>query len=119
MLGQRLDQQMSLKKISNVKMGEFVGVSDTIVGRWKKGKAFPTSENLSKIADCLGCSADYLLGRTDEVSVGQADSCLSDDEKELIDYFRSLGKIGRRHVLTFAENEVSAEAEKGAGAVIA
>lgn len=32
---------------------------------WKKGKAKPSAEALSKIADYFDVSVDYLLGRTD------------------------------------------------------
>ena len=96
-----------------------IGISSGVITKWKNEGTMPNADTLLKLAERFDCSTDYLLGLTEEIKYNQADSRLSDDEKELIGYFRSLGKIGRRHVLTFAENEVSAEAEKGAGAVIA
>ena len=92
MLALRLDQMMSTMKISNVKMGQVAGVSDTIVGRWRTGKANPSSDNLLKIVDCLGCSADYLLGRTDLVNGNSA--ALADDEQWFVDKFRGLDEDG-------------------------
>ena len=79
------------------------------------------ADSLGRIADVLTCSVDYLLSRTDSVKLFSSvpDISLTDDEQELLQYFRSLGKIGRRHVLTFAENEVNGESEKGAASTIA
>lgn len=51
------------------------GIPQTVFSEWKRK---PTSNiyacNLVKIADFLGCSVDYLLGRTDapEVNGGQS-----------------------------------------------
>ncbi len=41
------------------------GISQGTMNEYKNGKKFPTIQNLTKIADCLDCSVDYLLGRTD------------------------------------------------------
>lgn len=92
MLAVRLDQMMSMMKISNVKMGQVAGVSDTIVGRWRSGKAKPSSDNLLKIVDCLGCSADYILGRTDSVNGNSV--ALGEVEQWFLDKFRELDEDG-------------------------
>ncbi len=42
-----------------------IGVSNAICTKWKKTGVIPNGETLEKIADCLDCSVDYLLGRTD------------------------------------------------------
>lgn len=41
-----------------------IGLSSATTTKWKNG-AIPNGEALIKIADFLGCSVDYLLGRTD------------------------------------------------------
>ncbi len=41
-----------------------IGVSTAIATKWKNG-TIPNGETLTKIADYLDCSVDYLLGRTD------------------------------------------------------
>ena len=41
-----------------------IGVSTAIATKWKNGTT-PNGETLTKIADYLDCSVDYLLGRTD------------------------------------------------------
>ena len=40
-----------------------IGVSTAIATKWKNGTI--PNETLTKIADYLDCSVDYLLGRTD------------------------------------------------------
>ncbi len=47
-----------------------VGLSSATATKWKNG-AIPNGEALIKIADYLGCSIDYLLGRTDNPDVNQ------------------------------------------------
>lgn len=117
----RLNAMMIEMNISNVKMGESVGATDAMVGRWRKGEAVPKADKLGRIADVLECSADYLLGRSDDpVPGGKEDPVkLSEDELELLTYFRGLTGKGKRHVLNFAESEADAEAEKGEGSTIA
>lgn len=41
-----------------------IGLSTATATKWKNG-SIPNGEALSKIADYLDCSVDYLLGRTD------------------------------------------------------
>ena len=45
-----------------------IGLSTATATKWKNG-AVPNGEALSKIADYLDCSVDYLLGRTDTPQV--------------------------------------------------
>lgn len=96
------------------------GLGGNTMSHLDNGKSI-AADSLGKIADVLTCSVDYLLGRTENSKVANdiSKESLTDDEVELIQYFRALGKVGRRHVLSFAENEVNTEAEKGTGAVIA
>lgn len=77
--------------------------------------SMPKCDTLAKIADQLGCSVDYLLGRTDEISKSEAQE-LSDDEKWLISKFRELDPDGVVAVrgAVLAEHRRSA-AEKGTG----
>lgn len=47
-----------------------IGLSTATATKWKNG-AIPNGEALSKIADYLDCSVDYLLGRTDNPEVNR------------------------------------------------
>lgn len=55
----------------------------------KAGGSYPRIEGIVAIAEQLGCSVDYLLGRTDDPALSQLD--LTDDEyQRVIEYARFL-----------------------------
>lgn len=53
-------------KLSQEKFGELAGVSQRTVAFWEAGERMPSHATISTLADRLGVSVDYLLGRTDE-----------------------------------------------------
>ena len=63
---------MKERNISAYRLAKETGISESLFSKWEKN---PTSKissiNLVKIADYLGCSIDYLLGRTDNPEVNQ------------------------------------------------
>lgn len=63
---------MQNNNISAYKLAKETGISESLFSKWKKN---PTSEisssNLMKIANCLGCSIDYLLGRTNNPDINK------------------------------------------------
>lgn len=64
-----VDILFSLLEKRNIKQSDLskaTGISTGNISDWKKGKSFPSAEKLVLIADFLGCSTDYLLGRIDE-----------------------------------------------------
>lgn len=66
--------------------------------------SFPKSDTLARIADYLGCSVDYLLGRP-------ADG-ISPEEQTLLDLFRACSDVDRAQLLDLAE--LYAERERAA-----
>lgn len=75
MFWERFYSSCADKGLSPNALGKMIGVSSGIITKWKSG-ALPNGENLIKIADCLDCSVDYLLGRTDrpELEIRKAPS---------------------------------------------
>lgn len=64
-------------------------LSKNTLSSMKAGGYFPRIEGIAAIADQLGCSVDYLLGRTDDPTLSQLD--LTDDEyQRVIQYARFL-----------------------------
>ena len=60
-LAQILNNLMESKSISAYKMSKDTGISDQLIGYWKKGEKLPSAENLMIISNYLGVSIDYLL----------------------------------------------------------
>lgn len=52
------------KGISQADLGKMIGTSGDVVGRYERGAITPSVEVVSKIADALEVSVDYLLGKT-------------------------------------------------------
>ncbi len=46
-------------------VAEATGISAGNISDWKKGRSYPTASKMIVLADYLGCSIDYLCGRTD------------------------------------------------------
>lgn len=102
--------------IAKQSMMKEIGLGQNTLANMKT--SFLKSDSLALIADYLGCSTDYLLGRTQQEKTAQ-DSLdqLSEDERELVEIFRSLDKAGRRRLLVAADDErVRSEANRGTAA---
>jgi transcriptional regulator with XRE-family HTH domain len=52
------------KGLSQADLGKMIGTSGDVVGRYERGDISPSVEVVSKIADALEVSVDYLLGKT-------------------------------------------------------
>ena len=59
-------------------VGKKVGISSATITQWKQG-AVPAGDNLSKIADELDCSVDYLLDRTENPQSHKSQSLTTGD----------------------------------------
>lgn len=64
--------------ISQAELARRLGVSPGAVGNWESGTRLPDAEMLSRIADALGCTVDYLLGREE---MSEKPSATDDDIK--------------------------------------
>lgn len=53
------------------KVSKATGISSGNIGDWKRGRSAPSASSLIVLADCLDCSIDYLLGRTDNPEVNR------------------------------------------------
>ncbi|SPS04295.1 helix-turn-helix domain-containing protein [Latilactobacillus sakei] len=66
MLFERVKELAENKKISLLSLNEKAGLGKNAIYKWKTQN--PSIENLQKVADVLGVSIDYLLGKTDNPS---------------------------------------------------
>lgn len=47
--------------LTQMAVARSLGVSDSAVNQWEKGKTFPKTEQLPKLAKLYGCTVDELL----------------------------------------------------------
>jgi transcriptional regulator with XRE-family HTH domain len=62
----RLRSLRNSKGLSQKVLAEAMGITEAGYQNYEVGRRLPTFEKLLAICNALGCSADYLLGRTDK-----------------------------------------------------
>lgn len=86
-LSQMLDKLMTEKDISAYKISKSTGISDRLIGYWRKGEKLPGAENLLTIANYFDVSVDYLLTGQEKNSSSLK---LTDEEQEILKLFNML-----------------------------
>ncbi|MGN0470485.1 MAG: helix-turn-helix domain-containing protein [Acutalibacteraceae bacterium] len=98
-LYQILDNLMTTLDLTAYKISKETGISDRLIGYWRKGDKLPGAENLITLANYFGISVDYLLGRTDEPSINTGDS-ISEVSKSSSDDCNSGADEQEQHLLS-------------------
>ena len=62
-IGTRLQKLLQEKDISQRELSERIGVTDVTVSRYVRGERVPKADIATKIAQALGTTTDYILGR--------------------------------------------------------
>jgi transcriptional regulator with XRE-family HTH domain len=78
------------KSLSQADLGKMIGTSGDVIGRYERGDITPSIDVVTKIADALEVSIDYLIGKTnlqlDKQAVKRIEdiSNLPDDNKTFV-----------------------------------
>ena len=75
----RLKKIRNVKKLSQKEFADYLGVSFGAYKKWEYEERTPDIDSLVKIADKLGINADWLLGRTDYITI----LCKDEDIKKI------------------------------------
>ena len=59
----RFKEVLKYYKVSRYKLQQMTGIAESVMRYWVQGKTVPTITNIVKIAQALGCTVDFLLGR--------------------------------------------------------
>ena len=62
----RLNEFMILHNLTTPKLAETLGASDTALNELKRGAHYPSTEIFFALLTYFNCSADYLLGLSDD-----------------------------------------------------
>lgn len=94
----RLKEARTAKKLSQSKLAGLVGVHVTNISRYERGENKPTSEVLSKLAEALGVSADYLMsGSLNDI----AQTNILD--RDLLDQFKQIDQLSENKKMIVKE----------------
>lgn len=83
---ERLAKLMSLRNLTQKELATRANITESAISYYVKGVRTPSGEILTRIAECLSTSTDYLLGRTEEYDV-------QPENKELKCLQRNLSKL--------------------------
>ena len=87
----RLKELREEKNLTQWDVANGIQTSQRNIGRWENGEVIPSADAVVKLADYFEVSADYLLGRTDDLGAFVPPrSDLSQDEQQLLHCFREL-----------------------------
>lgn len=100
-----LDNYMTTHKITNYKMSQDTGISDSLIGYWRRGKRNPTLDNLIAISNYLNLSIDSLVKGLENNSIMSAFH-FSDDELELMNAYKNLDSRGKHRIHTVIYEEL-------------
>lgn len=74
-VGKRIRQERNKLKITQEKLAEFAGLTESYIGQIERGNKNPSLESLINISNVLGVTVDYLL---QDVSVVKSNSLLDE-----------------------------------------
>lgn len=103
--GSRVLQRRKQLNLSQEELALRIGVSQHQISKYERGKNNPTAEVLNALADALGTTTDWLLGRTEITDLpirGTGD--LDDLELKLIRLIREKPRDERMKYVDFLED---------------
>ena len=84
----RLKEARTKKRLSQSELANTVGVHVTNISRYERGENKPTTQELSKLADALDVTTDFLMsGSANEVAEGNI------SDKELLSLFKRVNTL--------------------------
>lgn len=107
----RIKEARKMKGLTQEQLAEMLDFEQVTLSTWELGKREPKIETLIKIANICDVTLNFLLGIDDSETITESD--LTEDEQEVIEYFRASDKKGKRRILVFAEQQVAQAIEGG------
>ncbi|MGQ5486730.1 S24 family peptidase [Photobacterium damselae] len=68
-ISSRIKAQRKELKLSQKKLANLVGVTTSAISQWEREETTPKGENLLNLASALSCSAEWLVGKKQQITV--------------------------------------------------
>lgn len=106
MFADRLKQVRQLRGHTQDSLADKMNTPKNNISRWEQGKYEPSAEQLTKLAQALEVSTDYLLGLVDDIHGHLTFADLSPEESRLISAVRGTEIVeAMRLLIAFSEVE--------------
>ena len=103
MFAEKFGNILQEKQLTAYKVAKDLGISQGLMGEYKRGEKIPTVVNLIKIADYLDVSVDYLIGRETNASASVPVKETSKDFDNLHNEISKLTPKKRKQAEQFVE----------------
>jgi transcriptional regulator with XRE-family HTH domain len=85
--GERLKIAREEKGLTQQQLADLAGLDKTQISRYEHEKHDPSTRILETLADLVGVSTDYLLGRSDDPVKRYGDGELNDEQLTILETF--------------------------------
>lgn len=99
----RIKKLREEKKLSQRALAKQIGASPKAVNFWESGQVEPSAKFICALCDAFECTADYLLGREDDLGNVNVMRELSADEKLWLERFSKLNTKQRGEAMNYVE----------------
>lgn len=89
LIAQRIAERRAAKNLKQGDLARLTGISQSQISRYEAGDSVPTPDNLNALAQVLEVTPGYLTGFEDDVTSLITPGGLTEDERALIDAYRS------------------------------
>lgn len=100
----RLNQLMTEKNISQNKLAEMTGITQSSISDWANGKYKPRQDKVYLLSEALKVSPAYLLGYTDNENLDQ--NTPKKDNSKIDRLYNQLNDEGKEKVITYTQDLV-------------
>ena len=87
------------KGLSQREMAALLKISQGTYNNWENGRTQPSIEQLISLAVIFDVSVDYLIGNAEEISSVHFGEMITQEEKLLLKYYRSLDEEAKAALL--------------------
>lgn len=99
----RIKQLREEKGLSQRAIAAKISANPKTVNFWERGVSEPSSGFIIALADVFECTADYVLGREDDMGRVNVLRGLDEGEQRLLATFSKLSPKGKEELVRFAE----------------
>ena len=100
----RLNQLMTEKNISQNKLAEMTGITQSSISDWANGKYKPRQDKVYLLSEALKVSPAYLLGYSDNKNLDQ--NAPKKDNSKIDRLYNQLNDEGKEKVITYTQDLV-------------
>ena len=100
----RLNQLMTENKISQNKLAEMTGITQSSISDWTNGKYKPRQDKVYLLSEALKVSPAYLLGYSDNKNLDQKK--LKNDTSKIDKLFNQLNDEGKKKAIAYTQDLV-------------